>query len=85
LKVLAWCSEEGKVDCGCDGWEAAGVVSAEKRRIKPPQSPETEELRKVEEPAEVPVGVPAPDDVGEPVKEPEPGLRDDGCGEWELS
>lgn len=37
------------------------MVSVEKRRIRPPQRLETEEERKVEELADVPVGVAAPE------------------------
>lgn len=48
------------------------MVSAENRRTKPPQRPETEEPRNVDELAEVSVGVAAPKDVGES----EPGVRE---------
>lgn len=79
LKVLACCRGEGSLGCGWVDCEDPDVVSAEKRRTRPPQRPETEELRKVGEVAEGSVGVAAPDDCADP----EPGLRETG-GEWEL-
>lgn len=57
-----------------DSGEEPVVISDEKRRTNPPQRLETEEERKADELAEVPVGVTTPE---ERAGEADPGLRED--------
>lgn len=58
-----WKDELGLGDVGSKG------VSAENRRTRPPQRLETDEERKADDEAEVPVGVTAPEEAPEEAPE----------------